>query len=98
MENMQKDARYAWRQLIKSPGFTVVAVLALGLGIGANTAIFSVFNGILWRPLPVPNHQQLVSVSMQTPGAAFPMQLSYPDIQAYAKLNNVFSGLIGYAP
>ena len=98
MEDLWQDLRYALRMLVKSPGFTAVAVLALGLGIGANTAIFSVFNGMLWRPLPVKDPQQLVVVASKTPAIDFPLNLSYPDFQDYRQLKTVFSEMIVYAP
>lgn len=53
------DLKFAFRQLLKNPGFTVVAVLSLGLGIGACTAVFSVVNGVLLRSLPLPNPAEL---------------------------------------
>jgi predicted permease len=98
MENALKDIRYAFRMLFKNPGFTVVAVLTLGLGIGANTAIFSVFNGMLWRPLPVKDPQQLVTVSRKNRDVAFPLNLSYADIQDYRQLKTVFTDIIGFVP
>ena len=94
MESFRKDVRYAIRTLLKSPGFTVVAILALGLGIGANSAIFSVFNGILWRPIPAKDPQQLVAVARKSPNLGFATNLSYLDWQEYSKLTNVFSGLM----
>lgn len=94
METFRKDVLYAVRMLVKSPGFTIVAVLALGLGIGANSAIFSVFNGILWRPIAGKDPQQLVAVARKSPGLQFSLGLSYPDWQEYSKLTNVFAGLM----
>lgn len=98
MENLRKDLRYAIRMLVKSPAFTLIAVLALGFGIGANTAIFSVFNGMLWRPLPVKDPQQIVVVTEGKRGQTFPLPLSYLDFMDYRQLKSVFSDLAAFAP
>ena len=91
------DLKFAFRQLLKNPGFTAVAVLTLALGIGVNTAIFTLFNALALRPLPVHEPDRLVSVYRNTldhPGVG--NHLSYPEYAEYRDLNGVFSGLAAY--
>jgi hypothetical protein len=69
VESLWADARLAMRRLGRAPGFATTAILTLAIGIGANTAVFSVVNSVLLRPLPYPHAEQLVSLRLQAPGA-----------------------------
>src|SRR5262245_525460 len=94
METLVQDTRYALRMLLKSRGFTLVAVLTLALGIGANAAIFSVVNGVLLRPLPLPEPERLVAVWTAQPAKGFPRgSSSYPDFADYRDQSASFEGL-----
>ena len=95
MSVLIQDLRYALRMLVKNPGFTLVAVLTLGLGIGANTAIFSVVNAVLVRPLPYPQPERLMMVGMGKDQAHFSV-LSDADFLDWKARNRSFEHLAGY--
>jgi predicted permease len=98
MGHLRHDLRLALRRLIKSPGFTLVAVLSLGLGIGANCVVFNLVNLLLWSPLPVERPEDLVFVYNQLPSAPYPYDLSYPDYLDYRDGNTVLRGLAANKP
>ncbi len=97
IEGVLQDLRFAFRILRKSPGFTAVAVLTLALGIGANTAMFSLINSVLLQPLPgIANPDRLVSLFRMEKGDPWSVS-GYPDYIDYRDRNHSFSGLAGHA-
>jgi len=96
MNSTWQDLRYALRVLAKSPGFTLVAVVTLALGIGLNTGIFSVMNAALLRPLPVEGPGELVTFRAVRDDGSATTSLSYPDYVHYRDHNEVFSGVLVY--
>src|SRR5260370_11114797 len=95
MTTFFQDLRYALRMLKKRPGFTIVAILTLALGIGANTAIFSVVNAVLLRPLPYPESNRLVFLgewSEQIPE----MSISMANFNDWRNQNKVFESMVAY--
>jgi putative ABC transport system permease protein len=95
MDALVQDLRYALRTLAKAPGFTIVAVLTLALGMGASTAIFSVANGVLLRPLPYADPGQLVML-WETTDQLQVMMVAYPDYLDWRDQNTVFDEVAVY--
>jgi hypothetical protein len=96
LERLWHDLRYALRMLRKSPGFTAVAVLSLALGVGVNTAIFSLIDALSFRRLPVRNPEQLVLLGRVNPrgdGETF----SYPQLEWFRQHNEVLSDMLAFS-
>lgn len=94
---MLKDLKFAARQLLKSPLFTMLAIMTIALGIGANTAIFSVVNGVLINPLPYPNADGIAVLFQELPSFK-DASISYPNFLDWQRMNQSFSALAAYRP
>jgi predicted permease len=96
LENFVRDIRFGFRMLRKSPGVTVVVVIALAFGVGANTAIFSVVNGFLLRPIPVPSPEQITVLAIQQKDAPVGSSgFSYPEFVDFRKQADTVADIFG---
>ena len=98
MQTLMQDVRYGLRRLRKSPGLTAIILIMLTLGIGATTAVFTLFDAILLRPLAYENPEQLVQMwEKRTEGPIQQFEFSYPDSLDVKRENKVFSHMGGYS-
>ncbi|HEX5227533.1 MAG TPA: ABC transporter permease [Bryobacteraceae bacterium] len=97
MQTLLQDVRYGWRMLAKAPGLAAVVVITLALGIAANALVFSIINGFLLRPLPVPHPEQIaVLAASQKADLTLGYSLSYPEYTDFRKQTAPFAELFGY--
>jgi macrolide transport system ATP-binding/permease protein len=97
LQDLRKDITYGLRGFRRHPGFTAIAVLSLAMGIGANTAIFSLVNGVLLRPRAIANPKAIVELYVGEPGHLYETS-SYPSYLDLRARNGVFTGLAAYSP
>src|SRR5690349_20815336 len=101
LEDLAQDSRYALRMLRRSPGFSLVAVLTVALGIGASTAVFTVINTFFLSSIPIPSTSNLVAVYAMPESADAhgntPQPVSFPDLKEYRDRNKAFVEFAGYS-
>src|SRR3954467_10387823 len=98
MNTLFQDLRYGFRLPLKNKGFTAVAVIALALGVGANTAIFSLVNGVLLRPLPFPDAERIIFFEGKNPGAPGVPEsnISFFDFSDWSQQTDLFASTAAY--
>lgn len=96
MDQLRQDLRYAFRTLLARPGFTAVVVVTLGLGIGTNSAIFTLVNAIMFKPLPVYAPEELVNIYVSSTDGSRYSALSYPDLGELVERDDLFTEVVGY--
>ncbi|HMG72327.1 MAG TPA: ABC transporter permease, partial [Pyrinomonadaceae bacterium] len=96
MHTLLKDVRYGIRMLARTPGFTLVAVLSLALGIGANTTVFSLLDAVRLRSLPIPNPEQIVDIATTEAGGEPHSDFSYPLYAGWRDHSKALSGMVAY--
>lgn len=95
--SLLQDARFAVRTLSRAPGFTAAAILSLAIGVGVNTAVFTLANALLFRPLPVSGPRELIRVHSSFRGSGY-FNISYSEYLYFRDQNHIFSGMIAYFP
>lgn len=97
LEVLSRDVTFSLRLLRKSPGFTTIALLTLALGVGANTSVFSLVNGMLLRPLPVPHSEELTVLAMQREEPKPMYTMPEPFFRSLEKRHDIFSGVMAFS-
>src|SRR5262245_61428510 len=98
LEHLRADVRYALAWLARSPAFTAVAIASLAIGIGFNSALFSLVDALLLRPLPIERPDRVVDVFTKSSDGDTYATNSYPDFLDLQAQNQVFTGMAGYSP
>jgi macrolide transport system ATP-binding/permease protein len=96
IDTIWQDLRHGARMLLKNPGFTVIAVISIAIGVGANAAMFSLADGLVMRPLPVTRPGDVLTIAGIAPGAIFNTPLSYPEYVDVRDQSRSFSGIVAY--
>src|SRR5438270_1168716 len=97
IEGVGRDVKYAVRMLLKTPGFSIIAIFTLALGIGANTAIFSLVNGVLLRPLPFPDAERIIYIEGKNPQAGITeSNISFLDFTDWSQQTDLFASTAAY--